>query len=108
MTYQMRRAREEAAERIAHHWSFEVRVTHEHADADLSVALDYAVETSDPVDVDQRLRRRQPEVHRRDEALAPGEHGGGPVLLRERVEGFVDGRGGQVAEPRGLHGLDIL
>ena len=68
-------------------------VTDQRPDVQLAVALLDAVESRDPVDVDQMRRRGEPKLHHRDQALPAGEHLGVlAVRGEEQRERFVEGR----------------
>ena len=57
------------------------------------------------VDVDEQLRRREPQLHHRDEAVAPGDQARLRPVPHEQPDGVLDARGAEVLERRWhLHG----
>ena len=95
---------EQPAERAVLNRLLECGMAHGGADAELAVLDHKAVEPGHAVDVDEMLRPRQPERHRRHETLPAGQHAAVVFgVLREQVERFRDGRGGVVLERGGLH-----
>jgi len=62
-----------------------------------------AIEARDAVHVDEHARRREAQLHQRDQALSAGEHLRVVAVLAERRHGLVDGSGLDVVELGGDH-----
>src|SRR6185295_3443359 len=54
---------------------------------------------------DQHAGSRQAEAHRRDQALASGEHARVAAMLLQLRHDFIDGTGPEILEGGGNHGL---
>jgi hypothetical protein len=78
-------------------------VTDQRADAQTAVFLREGVQPRDRVDVDERLRSSEPELHQWDQALAPGEDLRLAVISVEELTGFLEGGWSEVLEPGGVH-----
>jgi hypothetical protein len=77
----------------------------ERADPQAALILLEVVEPGDPVDVDERLGRRETELHQGNQALATGENFGGVTSLAQERERFLERPGRQVLEAGGVHQL---
>ena len=64
---------------------------------------DRVAEVGDAVDVDERRRRREPQFHERDQALAAGQHLPVVAVLVEVRDGIVERRGRQILEAGRVH-----
>jgi len=80
-------------------------VSHQRAEPQRAVAFLDAVQTRDPVDVDQMLGRREPEFHHRDQALASRQDLGVLAVLGEQRQGLVERGGPVVLESRWQHAI---
>jgi DNA-binding LacI/PurR family transcriptional regulator len=74
------------------------------ANAKPAVLDHQTIKPGDSIDVDEMLRPRQAERHRRYETLPAGQHAAVIVgVACEQVQRFGDGRGGVILERGGLH-----
>jgi len=86
-----------------------VLVANPRADHDaVGTGHDRVAEVGDAVDVDERRRRREPQFHERDEALASGQHLPVVAVLVEMRDGIVERRGRQVLEAGWVHEVPSL
>ena len=74
-------------------------------DGQAAVGGPHVGQLGESVDVDDDLGLREPEVHQRDETLAPGEDLGAVTVLGERGERLVLRSGSDILEASWLHGL---
>ena len=79
-------------------------VTAERADHEAAVVVRDLVELRETVDVDERCRPGEAQVHQRNQALPAGDHSG--LRLRDGFERFLHRRGADVVERRRLHDVD--
>ena len=75
------------------------------ADDDVAAVGADALEVADAAEVDEMGRRRQPQLHHRDEAVAAGERPGVLAEIGEQGDGFVDGFRAVVGECAWNHGF---
>ncbi len=68
----------------------ELVLSRERADREVVAPLLHVGEVAEPVDVDQGLRRGEPEAHRRQEALPAGEDLGVVAELRHESDRFIE------------------
>src|SRR4029453_13953620 len=96
----LRSRRAENPEATAEHLGALTRlVTDQRADAETAVFFREGVQPRDRVDVDERLRSSEPELHQWDQALAPGEDLRLAVISVEELTGFLEGGWSEVLEP---------
>ena len=80
-------------------------VADERPDRESAAGVNKLVQPADPVDVHQCPRRREAELHHRDEAHAAGEHLRlALVVAPEDLERFVERVRREILETRGIHG----
>ena len=72
------------------------------ADRDLPVPLLDRAEVADPADVNHDLRLRQPELHGRDQTVAPREHFRVLAVFGEKAQRLVKRRRPDVVERGGI------
>src|SRR5215217_4450983 len=72
------------------------------------VVLVELVEAGDPIDVDERARRREAELHERDQTLPAREYLRFVAVALENRDRLLHRRGGEVLEPGGVHGRPSL
>ena len=75
------------------------------ADPQASLIFFEVVEPGDPVDVDERLGRREAELHQGDQALAAGEDFRRVSTLAKERESFLERPWREVFEAGGVHQL---
>ena len=61
------------------------------ADDDVVAVGADAFEVGDAAEIDQIRRRREPQLHHRDEAVAAGERAAVVAELGKQADGFLDG-----------------
>ena len=81
----------------------DVVVTRERADRDVVARVADVGEVAQAADVDEHRRRREPQLHERQERVAAGEDLGFVAVLGEQRDRFVDGVGAGVVELGGDH-----
>ena len=78
-------------------------VAHQRADVQRAVLLLELAELGDAVDVDERPRRGEAELHQRDQALPAGEDLRVFAVLLEQGQRLVEGRRREVVEAGWVH-----
>ena len=81
----------------------DVVVAGEAADRDRVAGVAHVGEVGEPTDVDEHRRRRQPQLHQRQQRVAAGEELGVVAVLGEQRDRVVDGVGAGVVERGGDH-----
>jgi hypothetical protein len=67
---------------------------------DAAVRVDpVVIQPGDGIDIDQQVRRGEPQLHHRDQALAARHHLGVVPAVAEQPHGLLDRAGRLVAEP---------
>ena len=94
---------EQAPERTLHDRAVKGRVPGERTDAQLAVLGAQKVERRHSIQIEKAVRACQPEIHRRDETLAAGNHLSDIAKFREQCNHAIDRRRRVILERSGFH-----